>query len=76
MCLRGIRLFPQVHGTREDVLARVLHEVRPAIEPARKGRGGFQGMEKAGGIVFSLGIALLLVIFAAIEVWLEVRRWK
>lgn len=76
MCLRGVCLFPQVHGSRKSILACILHEVRPAIEPARKGRGGFQGMEKAGGIVFSLGIALSLVIFAAIEVWLEVRRWR
>jgi hypothetical protein len=33
-------------------------------------------MEKAGGVVFALGIGLSLVIFAAIEVWLEVTRWK
>ena len=33
-------------------------------------------MEKAGGALFAMGIAFALAAFVAIEVYLEVTRWK
>ncbi len=33
-------------------------------------------MEKAGGALFALGITLTIVTFVAIELYLEVLRWK